>query len=131
MLLRTAARLSNLASLGLSLALMFSAGRNQRSFLLMALFTLWVASPFVGLGLTDRFASRWPAAMRTLLYVLMMMVSAGSLAVYGNVIPMPAGTKNAAAYLLVPLVSWVLIVATLWSRVVRAEATLRLPSSPW
>lgn len=78
----------------------------------MTLFTLWVASPFVGLGLTERFASRWPAAMRTLLYVLMMIVSIGSLLVYGNVIPMPAGTKNAAAYLMVPLASWVIMSAT-------------------
>ena len=113
MLLRTSALLANLAGLGLSLALMFNAGRHQRSFFLMALFTLWVASPFVGLGLAERFASRWPAAMRAVLYVLMMVGSAGSLAVYGNVIPMPVGTKNATAYLLVPLASWVIMATTL------------------
>jgi len=107
--LRVAGLLSILAGLGISLALMFAAGRRQPSIFLMVLFTLWVASPFVGLGLADRFSHRFPGAMGTPLYVLMVLIAAGSLAFYTNVIPMPEGAKTAAVYLMVPLASWVLI----------------------
>ena len=47
--LRNAARVALMAGAAGSLALMFYAGRRQPSAILIALFTGWVASPFMGL----------------------------------------------------------------------------------
>ena len=80
---------------------------------LLALFTVWVLSPFVALGFasagTAGFASV-PAATR---HAALFAIVAGSLVVYGGMVPMPAGTRPAFPYLIVPLASWIVIVVTL------------------
>src|SRR5258708_34538516 len=90
------------ASLGLTLR----AGNRGQSSILMLLFVLWVLSPFVGLALADKASPRWTISTRATLYVVTLISTAGSLALYGGVGSMPPGTKTAAAFLLAPRAAW-------------------------
>ncbi len=91
-----------------SLLLMFSAGRNQPSVILMGLFTLWVASPFVALALAESCAHRWLAISPRLLHGVMLLVGLGSLAVYGANAVRPFSPRAAAVFLMAPAATWVL-----------------------
>ena len=88
--------------------LMFNAGRNQSSVLLIALFTIWVLSPFVILVIMNFFAKRWSIDTRKTLYLLMLFITLVSLVSYGGALSMP-GTKPAFKFLVVPLISWLFI----------------------
>ncbi len=90
-----------------SLVLMFNAGRNQKSILLIALFTTWVLSPFTGLFLLDKISNRWTAVTRASLYWLMIVLTTGSLVAYSS----PPLAQPASIFLVVPAASWLLIVA--------------------
>ena len=91
-----------------SLYLMFSASRHQNSIILIALFTGWVLSPFVGLFITNKFSNRWTGNARSSLYWLMIILTIFSLVAYGGAFNTPR-TKNAFVFLVVPLISWLLI----------------------
>jgi len=91
-----------------SLYFMFNASRNQKSILLITLFTAWILSPFVGLFLTDKFSNRWTATARASLYWLMIILTIGSLVAYSGAFNTP-NTKNAFVFLIVPLISWLLM----------------------
>ncbi|PYQ00916.1 MAG: hypothetical protein DMF82_20765 [Acidobacteria bacterium] len=95
-----------------SIGLMLHVGRRNPSSMLMALFAVWVLSPFVGLGLAASRSPRWSVATRATVHVVMLVVALGSLAIYGQVAFGPPRPKPASAFLLVPLGSWVLIAAT-------------------
>jgi hypothetical protein len=75
----------------------------------MALFTLWVLSPFAALCLADRASKSWPVLTRATLYSLMPVVTLGSLAIYADVALGPPRPKPASVFLVVPLASWLLI----------------------
>jgi hypothetical protein len=92
-----------------SLYFMFDAGRNQKSILLITLFTAWVLSPFVGLFLANKISNRWTVSARASLYWLMIILTIGSLIAYSGAL-IPPNTKAAFIFLVVPLLSWVLIV---------------------
>src|SRR4249919_3652953 len=64
-------------------------GRKNSSILLIALFVIWVLSPFVALFVADRISKSWNFATRAILYVLMFFVSAVSLAAYSGVLHVP------------------------------------------
>ena len=103
-----------------SLGFMFNAGRNQKSILLIALFTAWVLSPFLALLVADIISKRWTIFTRGTLYFLILFITLGSLVSYSGALSLP-GTKPAFKFLIVPLISWLLIVivfpiATLLSR---------------
>jgi len=91
-----------------SLQLMFNAGRNNNSVLLMALFTIWVLSPFVTLFIAVLLSKHWPATSRTTLHVLMLFLSLGSLAAYSGTFSQPT-TRPAFMFLVIPLISWLLM----------------------
>lgn len=110
--LRIAALIVTLVGAVGSLGLMFSAGRNQRSFILMAIFTIWDLSPFVGLFVADRFSKSWSHLIRVSLYCLMLVLTVVSLVAYSGVLN-PPETKNAFMFLVVPGISWLLIVTVL------------------
>ncbi len=95
-----------------SLGLMFNAGRNQKSVILLTLFTIWVLSPFVGLFVADKFSSSWSFLTRVSLYCLMLVLPGGSLVAYSGVLNSPE-TKNAFMFLVVPFVSWLLMVTVI------------------
>jgi hypothetical protein len=68
---------------------------------LLVLFVLWVLAPFAALAWAMVKSARWPAAVRTALYVV----------VYGGLVAPPAGAARAAIYVMVPALSWALIIA--------------------
>ena len=92
-----------------SLYFMFNAGRNQKSILLITLFTAWVLSPFAGLFLANKISNHWTAPARASLYWLMIILTIGSLITYSGAL-IPPDTKSAFIFLVVPLSSWFLIV---------------------
>jgi hypothetical protein len=89
-----------------SILLMLQAGSRQPSIVLIALFVLWVLSPFVALGWAAAMSGRWEARVRGALYLVIGLVTACSLAMYDGMIPMPAGARPAAVFLVVPFASW-------------------------
>ena len=92
-----------------SLYFMFNAGRKQNSIILLALFTAWVLSPFVGLFISNKISSRWTVPARASLYWLMIILAIGSLVAYSGAFNTPK-TKNAFIFLIFPLISWFLVV---------------------
>ena len=95
-----------------SLAFMFNAGRNQKSIILITLFTCWVLSPFVGLLVADRVSKRWTTLSRVTLYWLMLVLTLGSLICYSGAFGQ-LGAKPAFKFLVVPLISWLLILTVI------------------
>ena len=95
-----------------SLCLMFNAGRNQSSVILITLFTAWLLSPFAGLLIAEKISKRWTALTRLTLYWLMLVLTLGSLISYSGAFS-PVGTKPAFKFLVVPLISWLLIVTVI------------------
>ncbi|SRR5258706_11059992 len=108
-LLRTIAIVVVLVGAGASLALMFRAGHNNKSVLLLGLFAIWVLSPFVALLVANIVSKNWSVLTRLALYILMLFLTFGSLVGYSGVLS-PPGTKPAFVFLVVPLISWLLIV---------------------
>ncbi|MEO6229890.1 MAG: hypothetical protein ABIP10_07170 [Ferruginibacter sp.] len=92
-----------------SLYFMFSASRKQNSIILLALFTAWVLSPFVGLFISNKISNHWTVPARASLYWLMIILTIGSLVAYSGAFNAPE-TKNAFIFLIFPLISWFLIV---------------------
>ena len=91
-----------------SLVLMFNAGHNQKSILLILLFTGWVLSPFIGLFIADMISKNWLSKTRLTIHLLIIFITVASLIFYSETLKIP-GTKPAFKFLIVPLISWVLI----------------------
>ena len=108
-LLRAGALIAVLLGAAGSIGLMLRAGRRNPSFLLTVLFTIWVLSPFVALGLATIASRRWSGPTRATLCGLALVLTAGSLAFYSGVLSGPAGSRPAFVFLVVPLVSWLLM----------------------
>src|ERR1043166_7027040 len=51
---------------------------------LAVLFVIWVVAPFAVLGITNLFSQRWPPGPRKTLYIVTLLVTIASLAVYGD-----------------------------------------------
>jgi uncharacterized membrane protein len=96
-----------------SLGFMFRVGGQQQSLILIGLFTGWVLSPFVALVAADVVLKRRTALVRVTLCALMLIVTATSVAVYGNVALGPPRPQPAAMFLMVPLGSWLLATVAL------------------
>jgi hypothetical protein len=98
------------AAAGVSLALMFRAGHRNPSVVLLAMFTAWVVSPFVALLVaTARVAA--PASRRdAIVTAAAWIVALGSPFLYAWDAVWPLAPKPAFLYLVVPSVSWGLIV---------------------
>jgi|ERR1035437_869491 hypothetical protein len=95
-----------------SLCFMFNSGRNQNSVILITLFTVWVLSPFIGLLIAHKISTRWVVLSRITLYCLMLVITFVTLISYSGVIS-PLGKKPAFKFLVVPLISWLLIVTVI------------------
>jgi ACR3 family arsenite efflux pump ArsB len=93
-----------------SVALMLHAGRRKDSpRLLLALFAIWVLSPFVALVLANIVSKGWSVITRATLYGAMLVLTLGSLAIYGDVALGPLRAKTAFVFVVVPPASWLLI----------------------
>jgi hypothetical protein len=90
-----------------SIALMLRAGHPP--LFLRILFFGWVLAPFVALVVADIASKRWSALTRATLHYMMLIVTLGSLAIYGGAVPTPAGSRPAALFLIVPLASLLLL----------------------
>jgi hypothetical protein len=91
-----------------SIALMLIVGHRNPSRILLALFAIWVLSPFVALALANLVSKRWSVVTRGTLHSMMLILTVGSLAIY-VIVSSTRPAKPAFAFLIVPLVSWVLI----------------------
>ncbi len=92
-----------------SVSLMLRAGHRNDSRILLALFAIWVLSPFVALVLANLISTHWSAFTRATLHCVMLILTLGSLAIYANMVSTPTGSKLAVPFLVVPLGSWLLI----------------------
>ena len=90
-----------------SVGLMLRAGHPP--LFLRALFFGWVLSPFAALAWAFVVSKRRPLFAPVTLHGVTLAVALGSLACYGGMIPMTAGTRPAAIFLVVPLASWLLL----------------------
>jgi hypothetical protein len=106
-LLRSAAVLAALGGAAGSIALMLRVARPP--LLLMAMFIVWVLSPFAGLLWLLLVSKSWPRMIRVTLYGLTAILTVGSLAIYGHPDWRPPGTRPAFIFLTFPLASWLLI----------------------
>ena len=84
-------------------------GHRNPSRILLILFAIWDLSPFMALVLADIVSKRWSVLTRATLYSVMLVLTLGSLAIYGGVVLGPLKVKPAAVFLLVPLASWLVI----------------------
>ena len=109
--LRKVAFLAVLAGSAGSLALMLHAGRRQESRVLMLLFGIWVLSPFVAAVVASSVSKRWTVVTRATLYIVIVVLSVSSLAIYGSVAFGYSKAKAGFIFLVVPLASWLLIAA--------------------
>jgi hypothetical protein len=92
-----------------SLYFMFNAGSNQKSILLLGLFTTWVLSPFAGLLIAKKIFNRLTVSVRSSFYWLMLILTICSVVAYSGAF-IPPETKPAFIFLIVPLISWFVIV---------------------
>jgi hypothetical protein len=92
-----------------SVGLMLRAGHRNPSRLLIALFTFWVLAPFVALVWASVVSKRWSVPTRATLYVAMLVISLGSLGIYGALVFGPLRAKNGFVFLVVPAASWLFI----------------------
>ena len=108
-LFHAAALIAVLAGAVGSVGLMLHAGHRNPSRLLLVLFALWVLSPFIALVLANMVAKHWSVLTRATLYTVMLVLTVGSLAIYGDVALGPPRTKGAFVFVVVPPASWLLI----------------------
>src|SRR5713226_10313812 len=77
-----------------SVGLMLWVGHRNPSRVLLVLFAIWDLSPFIALVLADVVSKRWSVITRATLYGVMLILTLGSLAIYGDVVwrprPQPA-----------------------------------------
>jgi dienelactone hydrolase len=108
-LLRAVALVAVVAGAAGSDGLMLYAGHRNDSRILLALFAIWVISPFVALALANMVSKRWSVLTRATLHGVMLILTVVSLAIYGNAVSIPPGSRLAVPFLVVPMGSWLLI----------------------
>ena len=88
------------------------ASSNNSSILLRALFVIWVLSPFVAFFTANSNFKFRPSLRRKSVYWMIVIVVVGSLIAYSGIFKTPK-TKNAFIFLIVPLLSWLLLIGTI------------------
>jgi len=114
-----------------SVGLMLRAGHNDDSRILLALFAIWVLSPFVALFLANMISKRWSVLTRAALHGVMLILTVGSLAIYGNMVSTPPGSKLAVPFLVVPLGSWLVITIVIPMAAVLSRGLSRFRPVRW
>lgn len=72
----------------------------------MLLFAVWVLSPFMAAILAHIVSKRWSLLTRVTLSVVMLVLTVGSLIIYGNTAFGHSTAKVGFVFLVVPLASW-------------------------
>src|SRR5712691_4338173 len=106
--LRAVALIAVVAGAVGSVGLMLHAGKRTPR-LLLVLFTIWVLSPFVALAWANVVSKRWSVLIRATLYGVTLVLTLGSLAIYGDVALEPPRAKTAFVFVVVPPASFLLI----------------------
>src|ERR1700737_5546045 len=107
-ILRAMALIATVTGAGGSLGLMLRAGQRTPR-LLLVLFIIWVLSPFVALAWANLVSKRWSVSTRATLYCVTLVLTLGSLAIYGGLVLPPAGSARAFVFVAVPPVSCLLM----------------------
>jgi len=85
--------------------------------ILMTLFVGWVVLPFTAFACINLMSGSWAVRMQSKARVLAIVLAPVSLAIYGRVAFGPPRAQPAFAFLMIPLVSWLLIaIAAILSR---------------
>jgi hypothetical protein len=92
-----------------SLGFMIYTGRKNPSIVLILMFLIWVLSPFIGLFIANIISKTWSLYNRSILYWLMLVLSITSLVGYSGIL-IPLGTKPAFIFLVIPFISWLVII---------------------
>ena len=107
--LRTAALVAvPIGALG-SLGFTLFVGHRNASRILVAMFILWVLSPFVGLAVAHLLSKRWSNYARSAVCLAALVVALGSLVIYGDVALGAPREKPAFMFLAVPMASWLIV----------------------
>lgn len=109
-LLRTAALVAVLIGAVGSVGFTLRAGQRNPSRFLIALFVLWVLSPFIAMLFGSFLFKDWQALTRATLQSVALILSLVSLAIYGRVALGPPRAKTAFVFVVVPPLSWLLMV---------------------
>lgn len=108
-ILQIAAALVVVAGAAGSVYFTLHAGRNNNSIVLPFLFVIWVLSPLITFLIVILVSKNWRDRVHhKWLYILMIIITIGSLVSYSGIF-IPSGTKAAAVFLIIPLISWVMI----------------------
>lgn len=89
---------------------LFLVARQQAPILLVVLFVGWILAPFVALLFAHYLAKRWTSLTQNVLYCVILMVSAVSLAIYGYQVIWPRQSTPAFYWVAVPLASGLLAI---------------------
>ena len=81
--------------------------------LIVALFVVWVLSPFVVLGIGHVVAKRWAPSTQTALYWVTLLVTVASIAIYADDAVAHRTAHPAFVYVAVPPASWLASVIAL------------------
>ena len=108
--LRAAAAIAPLVGAVGSVGLMLRAGHRNPSRLLIILFEFWVLSRFMVLVLANVVSNRWSVLNRATLYVVILVITFGSLAIYCALAFGLLRAKTGFVFLVVPAASWLLMV---------------------
>ena len=108
-LLRAVALIALVVGATGSLGFMLRAGQHTPR-LLLVLFTIWVLSPFVALLWANMVSKRWSVVTRVTLYCVTLVITLGSLAIYGELVDLrPPGSANTFLFVAVPPITLLLI----------------------
>ena len=92
-----------------SIGLMLRAGHRNDSLILPVLFAIWVLCPFAALAIANMVSKRWRVFTGATLYGVTLILTVGSLGIYGNVVSGTPSSRVAFPFLVVPLGSWFLM----------------------
>jgi membrane-associated HD superfamily phosphohydrolase len=92
-----------------SLILTFHTGRKNNALILTLLFAVWVLSPYIAFLMSDVISKSWSVLCRSALYCLMVVLTLVSLLFYSGILRLPR-VKPAFVFIVVPLISWILLV---------------------
>ncbi|MEO6245288.1 MAG: hypothetical protein ABIQ12_07610 [Opitutaceae bacterium] len=123
LLLRRFTLIAALVGAAGSLVFMFRVGKRNPSAVLIILFTVWVLMPFAAMVWASRCSKVWTDTARTFLHVLILILTLGSLLIYGDVAFGAPRQQPAFMFLVVPFVSLLVLgVMTFASRVLQKKA---------
>lgn len=105
--LRKAALIALLAGAVGSIALFFRAGRSIPP-LLQVGFIIWILAPFVILAWAARASTRWSVPARAALNGVTILITLGSLAMYGELVRPPAGSPRGFNFVITAPASFLL-----------------------